>query len=105
MNDNKKEQKWAKELSSSCGINQSTLQSALEELSESCHGDSATSKKVIEELTLSCHFNEEDMRIFIRDVSRNCPVDVKKLQEEVHSAQGRKDEAYKAINRTIKPLL
>ena len=98
----KEQKKWAKELSVNCGVSPSVLEFALEELSESCYPDSATSKKVVEELTISCHLNEEELKKFIADVAKNCPMDVKKLHEKIVQAEGDKDLAFKAIDKTIR---
>jgi hypothetical protein len=85
-------EKWAKELSSQCGVNPTLLKDLLEELGESCYGDAATSKKVLEELTLSCHLNEEELMKFVKDVSKSCPLDAKKLLKEILKAEGDKDK-------------
>lgn len=93
------QKKWAKELSTKCGVDPKVLEFAIEELSESCGGDAPTSKKVIEELTTSCHLNEEELRKFVKNVSKNCPMDVKRLHAEIVEAEGRKEEAFKAIDK------
>jgi hypothetical protein len=41
--------------------------------------------------------NETDLRKFISDVSKSCPMDVKKLKNEVIKAKGKKDLAFQAI--------
>jgi len=94
--------KWAKSLSSQCEVDPATLQLVLEELSESCYGDARTAKKVIEELTLKCHFNEDDLKRFKTEVSKNCPVDAKKLHQEVIQAEGEKEHAFQAIDRAAR---
>jgi len=47
----------------------------------------------------SCHFNEDDLKKFVEEVSKNCPIDAKKLQEEIGQAKGRKELAFQAINK------
>lgn len=94
-------EKWAKKLSASCGVDDKILKSALEELSESCYADAPTAKKVIEELTLSCHTNAEELRRFVKEVAKNCPLDLKKLYEEIVKAEGEKEHAFEAIHSPI----
>ena len=94
--------KWANTLSTKCKIDPYVLKVALEELTESCYADAPTAKRIIEELTLRCFLNEQELRKFIRDVSKNCPTDAKKLEEEVINAEGKKEEAFKAIDRAGK---
>ena len=96
--------KWAEKLRANCGVSAEALEYALEELSESCYGDSLSSKKVIEELTKSCHFSEAELRKFVESVSKNCPMDVKKRHEEVVQAEGKKDLAFRAINKVAGKL-
>jgi Cft2 family RNA processing exonuclease len=90
-------EKWAKKLSSECGLSAAFLKDTLEELSESCFGDATTAKEVIEELTLSCHLDEEELKRFLGEVSKNCPTDAKRLKEEVLKAQGDKDKLWDEI--------
>ena len=94
------QKKWAKKLSSECGLSSTFIEQALEELSESCYGDSLTAKNIIEELTSSCHMNQDELHKFISEVSKNCPIDAKKLQKEVAKAEGNKAAAIQAINRS-----
>jgi polyhydroxyalkanoate synthesis regulator phasin len=91
-------EKWAKQLSANCGVDDKILKSTLEELSESCYADAPTAKKVIEELTLSCHINAEELRRFVKEVAKNCPIDLKKLYEEIVKAEGEKNTAFEAIH-------
>ena len=76
-----------------------TLEFVLEELKESRYGDAGTSQKLMEELTLTCKFKEDDLKKFTKEVSKNCPIDATRLQKEVSEAKGRKEEAFKAINK------
>jgi hypothetical protein len=69
-------------------------------MSSSCYSDTETSMKVIEELTLSCGFEEGELRKFVREVADNCPVDAKKLHQEVLRSEGNKDAAMQAIIRS-----
>lgn len=96
--------KWAKELSGQCGVDEKLLKMALEELSESCYSDSLTVKTVIEELTLSCHFDQKEMEKFVKTISKNCPIDAKKLRREIIDANGNKTEAWRAIDKSYKRM-
>ena len=99
------EDKWAKQLSGQCDIDQKLLKSALEELSESCYGDSPAAKEVIEELTLSCGFDQKDMEKFVKTISKNCPIDAKKLRREIIDSNGNKTEAWRMIDKAYRRMM
>jgi Asp-tRNA(Asn)/Glu-tRNA(Gln) amidotransferase B subunit len=94
VNELSKDEKWAEELSSQCGISSAFLKRAMEEMSESCYADTKTSKDIIEELTLSCHMDKEELQKFVDEVSKNCPIDAKKLRDEVFKAEGDKNKVW-----------
>jgi len=43
--------------------------------------------------------NQEELERFISEVSKNCPIDSKKLEDEVIKAEGKKDLAFRAIGK------
>jgi hypothetical protein len=95
------DEKWSKQLSLKCGVEPRYLQLALEELKESCGADSKTSREIIEELTTTCHLNEKELREFVKEVAKNCPVDFKELHQEITRAEGKKAEAFEAIQNVV----
>jgi hypothetical protein len=74
----------------------------VKEMSSSCYSDTETTKQIIEELTLSCGFEEKELRKFTRDVADKCPIDAKKLHQEVLRSEGNKELAIQAIERTAR---
>lgn len=71
-------------------------------MSSSCYSDTETSQKIIEELTLSCGFEEKELRKFTSEVSDKCPIDAKKLHQEILRSEGNKELAMQAIERTAR---
>jgi hypothetical protein len=94
VNELSKDEKWADELSSQCGISSAFLKKAVEEISESCSADTQTAKDIIEELTLSCHMDKEELQKFVDEVSKSCPIDAKKLRDDVFRAEGDKNKVW-----------